>query len=160
MKEDQKMSIEKLLSELTAAIIGNAAALRENTEVSAKYIEARTGGTAAKNAPGKTKTEDAEPEKTETPEKTKNPAAKKPAAKPKPAAETEEDFEEDEADADPVTLTDVKKAAIDLRDSAGVDALEVAKKAFKIDKVKDIPEKDYAAFVRHCEKLAADADEV
>lgn len=158
------MSIEKLISELTAAILDNAAALRENTEVSAKYLEARTGETAAKNAPGKTKTEDAEPEKTETPEKTKKPAAKKPAAKPKPAAETEEDFEEDfeedEADAEPVTLTEVKKAAIDLRDSAGVDALEVAKKAFKIDKVKDIPEKDYAAFVRHCKKLAADADEV
>lgn len=170
------MSLEQSLNDHSAALLELAAALRENT---AAGIAVNEGRTAKLKETAKTlePVEQDEPTEIEKPDpeadkKAKAAADKKAKAAAKKKAEAEkaaqaeaeaaagardDDLDEDD-DAEPVTLTDVKKAAMSLRDNAGVDALEKAKKAFKIDKVKDIPEADFGAFVRHCQKLEADAE--
>lgn len=165
------MSIEQAISALADAMNAQTEALQRNTDISEKLLIQR--GEAAPKADQASQIKPAEAEKPDTgeaeAEAKKTAAAErkaKAAAKKKAEAEAEakaaqsgdDDLDDLDDDAEPVTLKDVKKAAVALRDTAGQDALDKVKKTFKLDAVKDITEENYGVFVRHCQQIIDDED--
>jgi len=173
------MSLELSLDKLAQALTIHAEALDRNTAAGLKLTETQAAKAPATinikgtpdtdivekiaEAAGKVDTDQETPKKATKKKATKKKAEPKPEPEPETVDEPEPEVEDDTGPADDnakavATLDDVRDAAIRLRDTVGKDALEKAKKAFKIGPVKDLPEENRAMFVRHCNDQIAAAE--
>ena len=145
------MSLENAMLEHAKAINNLAAALLVNQNV----IAGPVGDLATFGEDG---AEQTKPEKAEKkPEKSAKARAKaKKVEEKKPESEDDgldEDMGDEDETAKTYDATDVRKAAMSVRDEVSREELAKAFKTFKAKKISDLKEENYGPFIRHCEQL-------
>lgn len=152
------MSIEIAILTLAKAMNNLADATRNPGTVTTIEVEGKQPTTEEVEKAVAEVTETAKEEPAAKKQSAKKSKAKKPAkedtVEEEPATEevTDEPVE-DEDEAPVATAEAAKEAAIAVRDALGKEATLKALKAFNAEKISQLEEENFGAFIRHCENM-------